>query len=229
MTVDTNFEELMAELHRMLDETEEPGYTELCAGADKPVQKRRSRAGKILSGIVFYLVLATAVATAFLYGTRTGAKNFLGYSYANVLTRSMQSEIPQGSLVLVKHVDPAEIQVGDDVTYLPQDGSTVTHRVMTIYENYNESGIRGFVTKGVENPAPDPDVVYATNLVGVVRFHVAGLGALLSDVAGHIWVIAGMFALLLLLSFSLRSFFGAAKNEKNAKQRKPPRSMAEPT
>ena len=187
---------------------------------DKSPEKRRPRALKIISELLLYVILAAAILAAFSYGAKPGTHNFLGFSYANVLTRSMQSEIPQGSLVLVRHVDPGEIKVGDDITYLREDNSTVTHKVMTIYENYNLSGQRGFVTKGVDNPDPDPDVVYADNVLGVVMFHVANVGTILSDIAEHIWAIAVIFAALLLLSVTLRIFISESRRENAQKKKK---------
>jgi len=200
----------------------EPHVAVESAAADTFPKKRR--AGKILFSILFYIILAAAIAAAFLYGAKPGARNFLGFSYANVLTRSMQSEIPQGSLVLVKHVDPATIKVGDVVTYIRPDNITVTHKVMTIYEDYYQSGVRGFVTKGVDNPDSDPDVVYADNVIGVVQFHIANAGAILSDISNHIWVIAGIFIVLLMLSVTLKMFFSESKREK-ARKEHPPKHM----
>jgi len=185
--------------------------------ADKPLQKQR--AGKILSSILFYIILVAAISVAFLYGAKPGARNFLGYTYADILTRSMQSEIPQGSLVLVKHVDPAAIKVGDIVTYIRPDNTTVTHKVMTIYEDYEQSGQRAFVTKGVDNPDADPDAVYAKNVIGVVQSHIANAGTILANIANHTWVIAGIFIILLLLSVTLRIFFSESKCEKTRKEK----------
>jgi signal peptidase I len=186
----------------------------------KRPEKKRIHPWKILSGISTYFIFALLIFAAFLYGAKPGTKNILGFSYANVLTDSMQSEIPEGSLVLVKHVDPAAIKVGDDVTYIRPDNSTVTHKVMVIYENYQESGQRGFVTQGVMYDRPDPDVVYGKNVIGRVQFHIAHLGAILSYIADRVWMIAGLFVIFLLLTVTLRIFFKESMQERNAKEAK---------
>jgi signal peptidase len=175
--------------------------------AKKKNGNRRSRVGSV----IFYVVLLLAVAgTALL-------RNTGGYSFYTVLTRSMQSEIPQGSLVISKRTDPALIRVGDDVTYLREDNSSVTHRVVGITEDYDKSGARGFQTKGIENELPDPGLVYAANVVGVVQVSVPYLGGGLYWVAQHLVILLAVLGVLLILSVSLRTFFAESKKERDAR------------
>jgi len=142
--------------------------------------QHKSTVAKILN-IAFWLVVLCAAAVLLSLGvTSKGApKTLFGYSVFRVLTSSMQQEIPQGSLVLTHHVNPATIKVGDVVTYLTGATSTITHEVRTIYPNYEGSGQYGFQTKGTENISPDPEIVYGANVVGVVVGHlyVGGLPA----------------------------------------------------
>jgi len=93
----------------------------------------------------------------------------------------MQSEIPEGSLVVTKKFDPRRIIIGDTITYRKKDGSTVTHKVENIIEN---GGTRQFQTKGTENPVADPKLVDSENIVGLVIYHAAGLGSLLAALKG---------------------------------------------
>jgi len=183
-----------------------------------PSQKQKpkySRLPKVMLDVIFYVTLVIAVAAAFFYSTNhSKVKFFFGYSYFTVLTTSMQSEIPKGSLIITKHVDSSIINIGDDITYLRSDGSTVTHRVVEIYNNYENSGARGFQTKGIDNPEADENIVYAANVVGVVIFSVANLGSVLSYIANNLWFVFVMFGILLILSFSLKVFFGVKKLKK---------------
>jgi len=109
----------------------------------------------------------------------------------------MQQEIPQGSLVLTRHTDPASIKAGDVITYLTEQDSTITHEVIALYPNYEGSGEVAFQTKGTENYNPDPDLVYGSNVVGTVIAHVY-LGALPAWAKAH-WQMCALIAVALLL------------------------------
>ncbi|MDR3278712.1 MAG: signal peptidase I [Oscillospiraceae bacterium] len=157
-----------------------------------------------MADLLFYAAIMVILLAALTGRSRNGApRMFFGYSYFTVLTSSMQREIPRGSLVLVRRTDGGEIRVGDDITYMMDASSTVTHRVIEIYEDYNNSGERGFLTQGVNNTAPDPNVVYAPNVVGVVLFHVPIAGAALAYLGENVHIVLVLFGLLIALSFVL--------------------------
>ena len=138
--------------------------------------KRRKR----LSNALFYLAIVLVVIAAFVFkGNSKDSFQFLGYSGFTVLTGSMQREIPQGSLVLTKEIDPSDIYVGDDLTYIRSDNAMVTHRVIGIIDNHEGTGKRGFQTQGLENLEPDPDIVIADNVIGKVRRVIPNAGFIL--------------------------------------------------
>lgn len=95
-----------------------------------------------------------------------------------VLTDSMEGTFSSGSLVICETAQPESVQVGDIICYYDPSGSgttTVTHRVTGI--ETAEDGSLSFVTKGDANNAEDATPVPAEELVGVYRFHIAGLGS----------------------------------------------------
>lgn len=122
-----------------------------------------------------------------------------------VLTDSMQGTFDSGSLLICKTADPAEIEVGDIICFYDPAGSgtaTVTHRVARI--EAAEDGSRSFVTKGDANNVEDSTPVPAENLVGVYRFHIAGLGSLvmfMQTTPGFILFIA--LPILLLIGYDV--------------------------
>ena len=140
-----------------------------------------------------------------------------------VLTKSMQSEIPKDSMIITRVVDPNSLKIGDDVTYLKSDKVTVTHRIVGIYENHADSGMRGFQTKGVNNGSPDADIVMANNIVGKVVFHNLFLGNALNFIRAQvIWI--GIFAALLIgFIVAMRHFFKAKDKEPTPKMKTAPR------
>jgi len=153
---------------------------------------------------------------AFFTGTESGAPRvFFGYSYFAVMSNSMQNEIPQGSFILVKHVDPQGLRVGDNITYMTDRTTSVTHKIVGIYENYNSSGARGFQTRGVNNENPDRDIVYEAFVVGKVVLVLPVVGAILSSLDENVFLVFLIFGICVFLSFLLRGVFAKpGKTEK---------------
>jgi signal peptidase len=183
----------------------------------------KTRWPAIIANALFYIFLIAAIAAAFFLGGSGGAPRSLGgYSAMVVLTGSMQRDIPQGSIVVVRQTDPALIRTGDDITYIRQDNVSITHRVMEIYENYEDSGMRGFLMQGTSNPQPDDDIVFANNVIGKVVWH----NALIGKAAGFLirnWIFAIIIgAILLALSVTLRIYFAPEKPGRTRKKRQQP-------
>jgi len=159
--------------------------------------------------VLFYGLIAAVLFAGLTYGMASDTPRYFGgYSVMTVLTGSMQREIPQGSLVVIKKTDPATIGIGDDITYMLDDQKTITHRVIGIYENYCGSSQRGFVTKGLENALADKDVVYAKNTVGKVVFCLPGFTSTVEYIKTrwHIILIPGLSLLIALIL--LKKSFG---------------------
>ena len=92
----------------------------------------------IVTGVV--LVLAALMLVAF-----AGVRLFGLTPYA-VLSGSMEPEYPTGSLIYVRDVDPADVAVGDAITFELESGALVTHEVYEI-----DSDARAFRTQGIAN------------------------------------------------------------------------------
>jgi len=173
------------------------GLPELLPAPTKPPKVKLKFS---ISGALFYLVLIAVVVGFYVTTSATASgvpKSFAGYSVMSVLTKSMQREIPQGSLVITKVTDARSIQIGDDITYMRDARSTVTHRVVAIYESYGDSGERGFETQGIMNHNPDPDIVQARNVIGKVVYHNLAIGNAVKFVRGNV-IYIGIFAALFL-------------------------------
>ncbi len=94
-----------------------------------------------------------------------------------VLTGSMTPEIPVGSVVIVRPVDPGTLQVGDVVTYQKSPGKDdyITHRIQSIDKTTSPVSL---TTKGDANRGADLAPVPVTAVRGKVLFHVPFLGTL---------------------------------------------------
>ena len=111
----------------------------------------------------------------------------MGYQTYNIMSGSMEPEIPVGSMIYVETIEPAQIKTGDVIVFR-QGESVVAHRVV---ENRVVSG--EFVTKGDANEAEDFSTVPYHALLGRVKRHVVNLGdfmMLYTSAVGKFYVLA---------------------------------------
>lgn len=188
-----------------------------------PARKRSFLSGAIT---VFVYAMALVVVVVFVFVLSNAGDNprtVLGFSVFTILTGSMQRELPQDSLIIVHEIDVADISIGDDITYLRGDNSTVTHRVVGIYENYEGHG-RAFQTKGIENAAPDKDVVYGDNVVGKVVFHIPKVGGYIRFLHKNIVISVILCVLILAFAEVIHRLVAAFLSDRSARRQNKPTS-----
>ena len=169
----------------------------------EPKEPRRKWQGLKLAGdIAFYGVLVFLVISAlFIRATSNGSpRSLAGFSGMIVLSGSMQAEIPKDSLVVARQVDPKTLQIGDDITFMANPTTTVTHRIIGIIENYEGTGQRAFQTQGIMNDEPDAQPVPAVNVVGKVIWHSLIVGQIASFI-GEYWIFI-LFVLAVLIGLT---------------------------
>ena len=137
------------------------------------------RVVNVLAAVIIALALIVLLRTVF---TPAGEVPSLGNcSFMRTLTGSMEPAIPVHSFVVTQETDPADLQVGDIITFRAtessMEGALNTHRITSVYE---ENGQLMFHTKGDANAVEDAQPVAATNVVGRVVFVSAALGTLVS-------------------------------------------------
>ena len=164
----------------------------------KKAPRKKSRSRISITGSLFCTVLLLLVVAVYFLATGDPTRpprDIMGFSVMTVLTRSMQDEIPQNSLIVTRRVDPETIAIGDDITFLTPNNTTVTHRVIGIYPSFSNTGRPAFETQGVMNTNPDPEPVLAANLVGRVIFHNLTLGNTVLFIRDNVIIVA-FFTLL---------------------------------
>jgi len=169
----------------------------------------------LIVDIIFYMMLILMIVIAVIF-SRSDANNahIGGYRLLKVLTSSMQDVYPRGSIILVKNTPATELVIGDDITFISSGNKIITHRIHEIEENFDESGERGFVTKGVNNPTPDADVVIVPNVIGKVVKSFPKIGAILGWVGEHKAITVIFLASLLASIFFLKIFWREKNKEK---------------
>lgn len=164
-----------------------------------------------LSTLILLVLLALAVILV--------VPAVLGYTELAVLTGSMEPTLPVGSLIYIQETDPAQLQVGDVVTYQLEGDTMVTHRVVenTPAENY-------LVTQGDANQDPDGEITY-DRIVGKMAFHLPYLGYISLNIRTKTGILAvcGTLVVIILLTF-LPEIFAPDDEEEKAprKGRKKP-------
>lgn len=128
----------------------------------------------------------------------------MGYEMYNIVSGSMEPEIPVGSIIYVKYTEPSQIEEGDVIAFV-SSGSVVSHRVVA---NYNLES--KFSTKGDANEEEDFEEIPYAAVLGRVEKHYPYVGALLqiySTQIGKIYalIFAACGAMLNILAGQLRN------------------------
>lgn len=131
-------------------------------------------------GTLFLLI----VIVAFLPVT---VPRLFGYEAYEVISGSMEPEIPVGSAVYVKAVQPETVTEGEILAFRRGD-SVITHRAME-----NRDAQREFITKGDANSGEDMAPVPYEDLIGRVGFHIPALGSVMALLAGGMGKIYAAF------------------------------------
>lgn len=122
-----------------------------------------------------------------------------GFQIYDVVSGSMEPEIPVGSVLYVKATDPTLIQENEVIAYQAVD-AVVAHRVV-----HNRTSLGEFVTKGDANNVEDREPIPYDQVVGRVELHLPVLGmgmSLLASTVGKIYLLltAGCGLMLCMLA-----------------------------
>ena len=116
----------------------------------------------VIGTLLIIAVIATSIPLAI--------PSLLGYEAYNVVSGSMEPELPVGSVIYVERVNPESVQSGDIIAFYV-DATVVTHRVV---ENRFVEG--EFITKGDANENTDFRNARYRDFIGVVKYHFPYLG-----------------------------------------------------
>ena len=136
----------------------------------------------------------------------------LGYPLVVIAGPSMTPTIPLGAVVIERTLPVDAIAVGDVVTVQMPNGVAITHRVVRLGEI---AGSTYLETRGDANDGPDPVVVPASSVSGVVTLTLPMVGFLLAYLAvpSGVASIVLMLAALMLAIWSLEEGDGEPAGE----------------
>ena len=169
---------------------------------------------KIWNWITTVLVAVVVILALLLVGAR-----LVGLQIFTVLSGSMEPTYHVGSLIYVKDVDPYELESGDVITFMLDEDTVATHRIMEVVPDESDSTIVRFKTKGDANEAIDGSLVHYKNVIGSPVFTIPQLGYVANYIqkppGTYIAISAG--AMLFLLVF-LPDLFGSDDDKKQKKK-----------
>lgn len=133
---------------------------------------RRHAAG--LAGYVLSMTVILAVGTTACVMLLKG----LGWRVDSVLSGSMEPDIRTGSVVLTRPAESLEIQTGDVIVFRRAVDGEHTEPILIAHRVVDAGDGTAFRTKGDANKNPDPFLVPADDVVGVVVCDIPYLGRL---------------------------------------------------
>ena len=168
---------------------------------------------KIWKCITSVLVALVVIVALLLVGAR-----LIGLQVFTVLSGSMEPTYHVGSLIYVKDVDPFELESGDVITFMLDENTVATHRIVEVVPDEEDDSVVRFRTKGDANESVDGSLVHYKNVIGSPVFTIPQLGYVVSYIQNppgtYVAISAG--AILLLLVFLPDLFDGDKKKKKDA-------------
>ena len=168
----------------------------------------------VVSRILVALVVLLAIA---LVGVR-----LVGIKTYAVVSGSMEPTYPTGSLLYVKSIDIKELKVGDAITFMADEDTVATHRIIEIIPDEEDSSVLRFRTQGDANETADGTPVHYKNIIGKPVFAIPYLGYFAHFVQNPpgLYLAIGFAVVLVLLVFlpdMLEDDEGKNKKKKSAK------------
>ena len=165
---------------------------------------------KIGNVVTTVLVVAVALLAIALAGVR-----LFGLQVYTVLSGSMEPAYHVGALLYDKKVDPAQLRPGDVITFMLDEETIVTHRIVEVVPDEEDPSVIRFRTKGDANAAEDGSLVHYKNVLGTPVFTIPKLGYFANFVQQPpgLYVAIAFGAVLVLLAF-LPDLLGDDKKKK---------------
>lgn len=153
---------------------------------------------KIWNAVTTVLVILVVILAIMLVGVR-----LVGLQVYTVLSGSMEPTYHVGSLLYVKSVDTSELMAGDVITFLLDEDTLATHRIVEVVSDEEDPATIRFRTKGDANDAEDGSLVHYKNVVGSPVFSIPKMGYFANYIQKPpgLYVSISVAALLMVLVF----------------------------
>ncbi len=183
----------------------------------------------VISWTIFLLLTLICLFLGYYYisvrlYTTKGEKYEPLFSVYTVVSESMEPTVDKFDVIVNTKIDDIkDVKINDVITFIStwqvNYGMTVTHRV--VGTKTLDDGSTCLVTRGDNNTADDQTCVSESNVIGVVRAVVPGLGKLQGFLAsGFGWLLIIVFPALYILVKDIMKIFKLVDEDKKEKNKK---------
>ncbi|MBQ0037959.1 MAG: signal peptidase I [Clostridiales bacterium] len=181
--------------------------------AGKHKKSRTNPLKAVWNAIIWVLITIVVLTAIALVGVR-----LFGLQPFTVLSGSMEPTYKTGSIVYVKKVDYRSLAVGDPITFMLDEKTVATHRIVEIVPDEEEPDVVRYRTKGDNNDSVDGGLVHYKNVIGMPVFTIPYLGYAANYIQNPpgTYIVIAACAILGLLAF-LPDLFGEDDKDKKSK------------
>jgi len=126
---------------------------------------------KVWNFVTTILLVVLIILAVLLVGVR-----IVGFDVYTVLSGSMEPTYHTGSVIYVKDVDYTELEEGDVITFMLDEETLATHRIVEVVPDDEDPTVLRYRTKGDANDVVDGSLVHYKNVVGMPVFTIPYLG-----------------------------------------------------
>lgn len=173
---------------------------------------------------IWNIITSIIVALVVILALLLAGPRLIGMKTFTVLSGSMEPVYHTGSIIYVKKIpDTTKIEDGTVITFMLNEDTIATHRVVASVPDEDEPGVVRYRTKGDANEHEDGTLVHYKNIIGTPVFTIPKLGYVASYIQNPpgLYLSISFGAMLVLMMF-LPELIGALKeDDSKAKEPKP--------
>ena len=127
---------------------------------------------RIVLIVIFIIILYNVILVGISSIDNEESLNLFGYQAYIITSNSMEPEINNGDVVIVRQCKEEDLNINDIITF-DKDGRINTHRITNII---NEEGKVKYITKGDNNSIEDQEKIEFSNIKGKMTIKIPYLG-----------------------------------------------------
>ena len=167
-------------------------------------KKTLSILGKMISILICIIIIPIIIVNITLliksYFNPNEIPDIFGFKTFVIVSKSMEPTISVGDTIVVKEVNPEDLNLGDIISF--RDGDSInTHRITEIV---SDSGKKKFRTKGDNNKNIDKELVTASKIEGKYQLRIKGFGKVIKVLNSKVTLVILLAFLILILIYQVR-------------------------
>ena len=154
---------------------------------------------RIVLIVIFIIILYNVILVGISSIDNEESLNLFGYQAYIITSNSMEPEINNGDVVIVRQCKEEDLNINDIITF-DKDGRINTHRITNII---NEEGKVKYITKGDNNSIEDQEKIEFSNIKGKMTIKIPYLGNVIMFIQNQMIILIIVLILLLLLLYKV--------------------------